>query len=112
MKRLISQSIVDNKNDFNLGTVNFVPFLTAANPQAMPDSNVHIPTSTVSPTSSTPSQSTSPTQNPTATPDQPDAQSGVLFGLDWDQVVIVVLGVVVVLLVVVILMKAQREKQL
>jgi hypothetical protein len=30
----INQTIHDNKNDFNLGTVNFIPFLTAPNPEA------------------------------------------------------------------------------
>jgi hypothetical protein len=29
----INQTIYDYKNDFNLGTVTFVPFLTASNPQ-------------------------------------------------------------------------------
>lgn len=32
----ISQSIYDGKNNFNLGTVNFTPFLTQENPQATP----------------------------------------------------------------------------
>jgi hypothetical protein len=34
---IISQSIYDNKNDFNLGTVNYMPFLPEKNSQAMPD---------------------------------------------------------------------------
>ena len=37
---IISQSVIDNKNDFNLGTVNYKPFLTAPNSEAMPDSSV------------------------------------------------------------------------
>jgi len=32
----INQSIYDSKNDYKLGTVNFVPFLTEPNPEAIP----------------------------------------------------------------------------
>ena len=39
----INQSIYDKKNDFNLGTVSFVPFLTEPNPQAMPNEDPEIP---------------------------------------------------------------------
>lgn len=39
----INQTIYDNKNDANLGTVTFVPFLTEPNPEATP-----IPTSEIS----------------------------------------------------------------
>jgi hypothetical protein len=62
---------------------------------------------TPSPTLANPTDS--PTENPTATPLQSDTQSAVLFGLDWDQVAVVVLGVVVVLLVVVIVFQHQRR---
>ena len=47
----INQTIYDFKNDFNLGTVNFIPFLTAANPQAVPNPNVQLPTPSPTPTS-------------------------------------------------------------
>jgi hypothetical protein len=47
----ISNSIYDFNNDFNKGTVNFVPFLTTPNLHAMPNSNAHIPTPNTSPTS-------------------------------------------------------------
>jgi len=42
-QQAISQTIYDNKNDFTLGTVNFVPFLAAPNLQA-PSLNVPTPT--------------------------------------------------------------------
>ncbi len=67
----INQSIYDFKNDFNLGTVNFTPFLTTPNPQALPNPNAPIPTLTPSATPTltpTPTHSTMPTQ--TATPFQ------------------------------------------
>jgi parallel beta-helix repeat protein len=51
----IDELIFDVDDDFNLGKVNYVPFLTAANPAAMPDPNA--PTPTLAPTSSpTPSE--------------------------------------------------------
>jgi hypothetical protein len=36
--QLINQTIHDSKNDFHLGTVTFIPFLTAQNPEAAPTS--------------------------------------------------------------------------
>jgi len=48
----INQSIHDSKNDFNLGTINFVPFLSVLNSQAMPDPDAPIPTTNQSPTPS------------------------------------------------------------
>jgi len=70
----INQTIYDFKNDFTLGTVNFVPFLTAPNQEAMPEPNPSV-TPTPLPTSA-PSQtptntnSPSPTQQPTASTSQ------------------------------------------
>jgi parallel beta-helix repeat protein len=48
----ISNSIYDNKDESSLGTVNFVPYLTTPNTQAMPNQNVSvtIPTASPSPT--------------------------------------------------------------
>ncbi|MGD6810434.1 MAG: beta strand repeat-containing protein [Candidatus Bathyarchaeia archaeon] len=62
----IGQSIYDSKNDFNLGTVTFVPFLTETNPNAKPDQNVAqpnpSPTQTASQQPENSSQSNSPTE--------------------------------------------------
>lgn len=55
----INQTIYDFKNDANLGTVTFIPFLTAANPQAAANLNQPVPTPLPTPTLST-------TINPTA----------------------------------------------
>jgi len=70
----INQSIYDFKDDFNLGTVNFVPFLTAPNPQA-PVFLAPAPTSTPTPSASptpAPSQN-APTQSITiSTPTVPE----------------------------------------
>lgn len=89
----INQSIRDNKNDFTLGTVNFVPFLNAENPDAMPrdkppplptpePTHQPIPTETPQLTSTSPTATLSPAQtspsttqssaNPTSTPDSPE----------------------------------------
>jgi len=43
----IGNSIYDSKNDFNLGTVTFAPFLNEPNTQAMPNQNTPTPTPTV-----------------------------------------------------------------
>jgi hypothetical protein len=68
----INQTIHDFKNDFNLGKVNFVPFLTEPNPEATPDPNA-LPISTPTPvpsTSPTPTSSPAQTSTPTPTPSQ------------------------------------------
>lgn len=62
-QQTINQSIYDSKNNFNLGTVNFVPFLTAPNFQAP---NLNTPTS---------NPSSSPTMTPIPTPEFPSAIS-------------------------------------
>jgi hypothetical protein len=60
----INQTIYDSKNDFNLGTVNFEPFLTSPNAQA-PDPNMQIPNST-------------PLPSPTSTPITPEFPSVII----------------------------------
>jgi parallel beta-helix repeat protein len=61
---VIDQKIYDYNDDFNLGKVNYTPFLTEANTQAVPDPNAPLPT--------TPAQtpSTSPTPTPSQEPQQ------------------------------------------
>ena len=54
-QQAINQTIYDSNDDFNLGTINFVPFLNSPNPQA-PSLNMPIPTS---------NPSSSPTSKPT-----------------------------------------------
>ena len=74
-EQAISQSIYDFEDDFNLGTVNFVPFLTEPNPEA-PEAS-YVPTTTPSPTSTpsvSPSPITSPEQEPSPTPSQEPQQ--------------------------------------
>ncbi len=71
----INQSIYDFKNNYNLGNVKFVPFLTAPNPQAMPNSTPTPPTPSSTPTTTssilpthtvTPTQTLSPSLTPTS----------------------------------------------
>lgn len=60
----ISQSIYDNKNDFNMGTVTFTPFLTSPNSEAPVVTSV--PTTTPPPeTTPTPSQQPQQGENTT-----------------------------------------------
>jgi len=63
----INQTIFDHKNDFNIGTVNFVPFLTEPDSEA-PSWNPS-PSDSPSPTATATSQPTNPplTQTPTPT---------------------------------------------
>ncbi len=65
----INQTIYDYKNDFNLGTVNFLPILTSANPAATPNPNAPI-TTTPTPTPS-PSPAGVPSTHPTLNPNTP-----------------------------------------
>jgi hypothetical protein len=74
----ISQKIYDNKNDFNLGTVTFEPFLTVPNPEA-PAIPTSISTPTPSPTDSpTPTPTTTPTPTPPQEPQQTDQFEAIL----------------------------------
>jgi hypothetical protein len=67
--QLINQSMFDNKNDFNLGKVNFVPFLTAPNPDAPAITMIPSPAPNPSPsTAPSPAQSPSPTPSPSTSP--------------------------------------------
>jgi hypothetical protein len=108
----IDRRIIDFNDDFNLGKVTYTPFLTEANPEAIPDSNALLPTpnTTSTPTiSPTATSSSSPSQNPTATPLQPNGVS-VFLGLDWVGVAIVaLLAVIAVLLVVVVVFLRRRS---
>lgn len=109
----ISNSILDNKDDFNLGNVNFAPFLTEANPQAMPDPNAPMPTPSPTPSPSptstvTSNSSTSTSQNPTATPDQSGSQNAL--GVDWVQIATLsLLSFIAVLLIIVIVLVRKRS---
>lgn len=58
--QIIGKTIQDYKNDFNLGNVSFVPFLTSPNPQALPNQNSGIPVANTSPTPNTPTNSPTP----------------------------------------------------
>jgi hypothetical protein len=113
----IDQKIHDSKDDFNLGTVGYTPFLTAQNPQAMPVNNQPIPTS--SPTEH-PTQSPEPTRHPSpsqqlptptqlAQPTRSQGGTNTLFGLDWRDVAVVFLLVVIVVLVAVVAILLRRR---
>jgi parallel beta-helix repeat protein len=71
----IGQSIYDNKLDFNLGTVIFVPFLTSPNPDAPTPTTTPSSTPTPTPTT-TPSTAPTPSQQPSRTL-QPEAIAGI-----------------------------------
>ena len=95
-KQAISQTIYDFKNDFNLGKVTFEPFLTAPNPQAMPDPNVpmQVPNSSPSPS---PNQSPSPDQN--GTTDQTDQSGNQNEAQGFNEIEIAILAVLIMIAV-------------
>ena len=70
-QQAINQTIYDSKDDFNIGTVNFVPFLTTPNPEAPSVTELTrtpTPISTPTPTQTsnqTITSATNPTQVPT-----------------------------------------------
>lgn len=97
---VIGQKIWDFDDDFDLGKVNYTPFLTEANPQAMPNPNAPTPTTA-------PTQTVSQTQNPTASPTQigtPDAGQSELYPV----VVVGLAGAVAVLAVAVVVLLRRK----
>jgi hypothetical protein len=67
-QQTIGNSIYDFKDDFTLGKVNFVPFLTAPNPEAMPNPDASI-------TTLNPSATPTPSLKPSVTPAVPEFPS-------------------------------------
>jgi hypothetical protein len=105
----INQSIYDFKNDFNLGNLTFVPFLSESNSQAPP-----IPTLTTKPTPSPASTPTStPNQSPSLSPSQsptlPDQMNSVPLE-EFYGVVVVLVAVIFALLIVIVIFN-RRKKQ-
>ncbi len=70
----INQTIIDYKNDYNLGNVTFIPFLDAPNPQAPLISSFVEPSPSPSPSPS-PTATASPAQTPTPTPSEEPQQT-------------------------------------
>jgi hypothetical protein len=114
----INQTIYDFKNDFNLGTVTFVPFLTEPNSQAMPypNASISIPVASSSPSPSpTSSASASPTpvptpsptssQSPTATPVSPQT------GLSGTETAIIIALIVIASIQAVTLALVLKKKR-
>jgi hypothetical protein len=95
-QQAINQTIYDFKDDFTMGTVNFVPFLTTPNSEAMPNSNLPIPTpfptSTQSPSASPKVSSASPS----ASPSQAEANTASSLPME-----LLVTGVAVIVIVAV-----------
>jgi hypothetical protein len=117
----ISQTIYDYNKDFNLGKVNFSPFLTASNPQAMPTTNPPVldtTTPTATPTeipvqtpSSTPTPTPSTSHNPTTAPQTPAGTGTQVIAQDWPYIVIIVLVAVIVVMAAVVFRGRKRSIQ-
>jgi hypothetical protein len=82
-QQAINQTIFDFKDNFNLGTVNFVPFLTAPNAQA-PSLPTPTPTPSLSPSPSltaTPIGSSALSSSPSPTPTIPEFPTWIILPL-------------------------------
>ncbi len=117
---MINQTIHDSKNNFNLGTVDFVPFLNAPNAQATPNISHTAPVPTASPVGPTPTpppapSSTNPTPNtsPTPTPSQTSSENPVTSNPAHSEiyVVLIVLLVVFAAAFVAVMTALIREKR-
>jgi parallel beta-helix repeat protein len=118
-KSAISQTIYDSNHDFNLGTVNFEPFLTNENMQAIPDPNAPMPTisSLNSPTSTpftqptvAPTSETTNSPTPTSLPSQTGAGTSIFRGVNVLELgIFVALIIIIVLLTVLIVLFLKRR---
>ena len=89
----IDEKIWDYNDDFDLGKVNYLPFLTAANPQAVPDIDAPTPTLTPKPTlTPTPPPTSSPSTSPTPSPTQENQQTQQLENIIIAAITAAVLG--------------------
>jgi parallel beta-helix repeat protein len=93
----IANSFYDYYKDFNLGKVNFVPFLTAPNPDAPLISSFVEPSQSPSPSPPTPSPETTSTPTPTQEPQQTEQE--IIIGVGITVLVIVAgLGLLIYLI--------------
>ena len=115
----INQTIHDFKNDFNLGAVIFVPFLTSAansrdssgSPSPPPNSSPETspnPTDATQPTQ--PPDQTLPTQTPSSSPRPLNGDVNPLGGSDWTQLAEAAALVVVAMLVAVLIILTIKKR--
>jgi hypothetical protein len=108
----INQTIFDNKNNYNLGVVTFVPFLNAPNPEA-PAITTPTPALTIATPASTSSPSTSSSQSPShsspASTSSPATSQPQFNGLEI--AIFATLIVIVALLSVIIALLLRRKPQ-
>ncbi len=113
----INQTIWDFKKDFNLGTVNFLPFLNEPNTQAPSSPNIDFkeqaPTNPTQAPTTPPDQGTVPTAAATGALSIGDSSSdsdtaGAQFNVYW--IVIVVIAIVAVVSVAVFVFSVDRQR--
>jgi hypothetical protein len=117
---VINQSIFDNKNNFNLGVVNFVPFLIQPNPQApqypnftnTPASTL-TPALTLSPTLPTSTTTTNPSSTPSlsALPSQQSSPMPTISQAMFYEVIGILAVATITLTVVVVILLHRLRKQ-
>jgi hypothetical protein len=96
----ITQTIVDYKNDYNLGNVTYIPFLDAPSPQAPLISSFVEPNPSPSPSqspTSTPSLATTPTPTPpNMGPTSPPTRAPLLTPEQLEMVIVAAIAVAVI----------------
>jgi hypothetical protein len=100
----IDESIYDFSDDFNLGKINYTPFLTAPNEQAIPSPNMSSPTLN----QFTPTSPTLPPQTPLQ-----NQKSTAMFSLSWDETVLTAtlsVTAAVLIVIAVLALKNQHKK--
>jgi len=107
-QQAIGNSIYDFKYDFTLGIVNFVPFLTAPNPQATPNPNAPISSLSAQPTPS--NSSSNSNQTSTKPSNQSTEQPTTKSSINWTQIALFVALAVIVALVVVVAVFIRHRK--
>ncbi len=112
----INKTIYDFKDDFNLGRVEFTPFLDMPNPYALPDSNAPLPTALPTP-QSTVAQTFAPTQTentliPPASSTATETDADHASNQHLLCIIIVVLSVLVAVLAVVVGILARKTSKI
>jgi parallel beta-helix repeat protein len=115
---MIDKLIYDFNDDANLGKVNYTPFLTASNPQAIPNPNAPIPTlsplnsPTPTPIASTPTSGTTNSPTPTHLTGTPTSFFGGNNGLELGIFIALILTIALLIVLIVLVLKKRPKAEL
>jgi hypothetical protein len=117
----VNQTIYDIKNDYNLGKVTSVPYLSAPEPTAPTYNGQSQSTTPIATPASTTPEIQSPTQTPTSTedaasatptqhPEQSITQNNQKLTLSWPELAVLVLCIIVGTLTVTLILVSRKHK--